>query len=611
MTTTMPTIDISMVTYNSARWIESFLDSLLKQSWPAASLSLLWRDNGSSDDTMRILQRLQGEHGRKFARFEIEQGENIGFGAGHNANFKQVRADFFLVTNVDLTFERDTLRVLIEKSGADQKQTAAWECRQKPFEHPKEYHPVTGLTLWSSSACILFRTSAFRAVGGYDAALFMYGEDVDLSYRLRDAGYALRYVPQATVWHYTYESGGEVKPLQFLGSTLANVLLRCRFGSFREILTGLMMYLGLFLLTPRFPKQRRGLLRNAGRLLRRLPHFLATRRRSAADFPFRLWDYAAIREGAFYSYPEPQPEAGRQPVVSVLVRTMPGRAGKLQEAIASIVGQTYAAIELVVAEDGGASARETCDELRRSGRFVGVSYLPLDKQGRCRAGNAALAAATGELCCFLDDDDLFYADHLEVLVGEWQKQPALGAVYGLGAQLRTEVISEEPWRYRDLDCRVIYRQEFNRALLWHHNYLPIQTVLFQRQLYLEHGGFDPDLDNLEDWNLWVRYSLRHEFRLVPKTTSLYRIPAVPEKALQRQQVLDDYYAKAQARHAQLRVELSPPQVVEMARSLAPELYVIGIPADWLRNRILSLPGIRWFYHPARALRNLMRRLRAG
>lgn len=611
MTTITPTIDISIVTYNSARWIESFLNSLLGQSWPATSLSLLWRDNGSSDETMNILRRLQGEYGQKFARFQIEQGRNIGFGAGHNANFKHVQADFFLVTNVDLTFERDTLRVLLERSGADHQRTAVWECRQKPFEHPKDYHPVTGLTLWSSSACAMFRTSAFREVGGYDAALFMYGEDVDLSYRLRDAGYTLRYVPQATVWHYTYESGGEVKPLQFLGSTLANVLLRCRFGSFREILTGFMMYLGLFLLPRKFPEQRSGLLRNAVRLLRRLPHFLATRRRSAADFPFRLWDYAAVREGAFYSYPETRPEEGKQPVVSVLVRTMPGRAGKLQEAIASIVGQTYAAIELIVAEDGGASARGACDELRRSGRFVEVKHLPLDKLGRCGAGNAALAAATGQLCCFLDDDDLFYADHLEVLVGEWLKEPALGAVYGLGAQLRTEIISDEPWQYRDLDCRVIYRQEFNRALLWHHNYLPIQTVLFQRQLYLEHGGFDPDLDNLEDWNLWVRYSLRHEFRLIPKTTSLYRIPAVAEKALQRQQVLDDYYGKAQARHALLRVELSPPQVLEMARTLAQELYVAGIPADWLRNRILSLPGIRWFYHPARLLWNLMRRLRAG
>lgn len=611
MISTLPSIDISVVTYNSARWLESFVASLLAQSLPVESISLLWRDNGSSDETVEVLRRLEEVHGQKFARFLIERGENVGFGAGHDANFKHVQAEFFLVTNVDLTFERDTLRVLLEKSAADDEHTAAWECRQKPFEHPKEYHPVTGITLWSSSACVLFRTSAFRSVGGYDTALFMYGEDVDLSYRLRDAGYCLRYVPQATVWHYTYEAAGEVKPLQFLGSTLANVLLRCRFGRFKQILTGFLMYLGLFMLPPRFPGQRGKLLRNAGRLLRLAPHFLATRRRSAQAFPFRIWDYAAVREGAFYRYPETPFDKAELPVVSVLVRTMPGRAGKLREAVASIVAQTYARVELVVAEDGGMSAGALCDELRRSGRFVDVKYLPLDKQGRCKAGNAALAAATGRLCCFLDDDDLFYAEHLEVLVGEWLKEPGLGAVYGLGAQVRTEVVSEEPWHYRDLECQVVYRQPFSRALLWHHNYLPIQTVVFQRQLYLDHGGFDPDLDNLEDWNLWVRYSLKHEFRMVPKTTSLYRIPAVAEKALQRQQVLDDYYAKAQARHALLRVELSPPQVLEMARTLAQELYVAGVPVHWLRNRVLSLPGIRLFYHPARTLWNLIRRARAG
>ena len=67
-----------------------------------------------------------------------------------------------------------------------------------------------------------------------------------------------------------------------------------------------------------------------------------------------------------------------------------------------------------------------------------VRYVPLPKSGRCRAGNAGLAQAKGELICFLDDDDLFYADHLEVLVAAWSAQPELGAVYGLAYEVRTD-----------------------------------------------------------------------------------------------------------------------------------------------------------------------------
>ena len=597
-------IDISIVTFNAECWLESFFLSLLKQKLPLSEISLLWLDNGSTDQTYAIIKQLQETHQGKFHKFQIAQGLNIGFGRGHNTNLRDAEADYFLVTNVDLEFETDTLVNLLAAAEVDAPQVAAWECRQKPYEHPKHYHPATGEVEWSSSACVLFRASHLKSVGGYEPALFLYGEDVDLSYRLRDAGYVLHYIPAATVWHYTYETEAQIKPAQFYGSTLANILLRCRFGKKREILSGFFMYLGLFALRPQFEGQRWGLFKNFFNLLRLAPHFLLTRRHSDADFPFRLWDYSLAREGAFYFQPKSLKPA-QMPVVSVLVRSMPGRSGKLKEALASVNFQTYKSIELVVVEDGGSSAQLMCDELRKTNRFVDVKYLSLEKQGRCRAGNAALEQATGELICFLDDDDLFYADHLEILVDEWLTEPSLGAVYALAYQVRSEILSHEPWCYRDVDHSLIYRQKFSRGILWHHNYLPIQTVLFQRFLYQKYGGFDPDLENLEDWNLWVRYSLEYEFRMVPKVTSLYRVPAVPQLAQQRQSVLDDYYAIAQKKHAQLRVELSPAQVVTMANDLSQNLYVVSVSPSWLKVAMRKMPGTHYIYHPALKIRNFI------
>lgn len=602
-------LDISIVTFNSQRWIEAFLTSLLSQRLPCRQISLLWRDNGSTDETLATLEALKARHGNAFARFEISRGSNIGFGAGHNSNLDSLRDDFFLVTNVDLEFEADTLVTLLNEAKGASAQVAAWECRQKPFEHPKHYCPVSGETEWSSSACILFRRSAFVEIGGYEPRLFLYGEDVEISYRLRDRGYQLHYIPRASVWHYTYEEAAQVKPAQFLGSTLANVLLRCRYGNWMEVFSGFAMYAGLFLVRPQFNGQRYSLLRNALRLLYLAPVFLLSRKRSHALFPFRLWDYAMPRAGAFY--PFESWEGKEQPLVSVLIRTMPGRSGKLREAVESASKQTYDNIELVIVEDGGDSANEYIDQLRGTSRFADVIYRPLAKGGRCQAGNAALAAANGKLLCFLDDDDLFYADHLEVLVAEWLKSPQLGAVYGQSYQVRTRVLSDEPWQYEDIEHSLIYRQPFSRALLWHHNYLPIQTVLFDRRLYEAHGGFDSELDNLEDWNLWVRYSLRDDFRMVPKVTSLYRVPAVSSSAAGRQQILDDYYALAQAKHATLRVELSPTQVVSMAEELGRELYVAIVPTSWLRQRLARAPLLQHIYHPLRRLWHLARRARGG
>ncbi len=613
--TSEPVLDLSVVSHQSARWLDAFMRSLTAQNVPVSGIRLLVRDNGSTDETRAIWERWSVEVGAQFAAFDLQWGDNVGFGCGHNANLARAATPWMLVSNVDLEFEPDTLQRLLERARSAGPRVACWECRQKPYEHPKHYHPVTGETLWSSSACVLFRVAALREIGGYEPNLFLYGEDVEISYRLRDRGWTLHYVPRAVVWHHTYGEPAEIKPAQFLGSTLANALLRLRYGSARQAVQGLLMYAALLAVPARFPGQRRQLARQGLKLLRLAPHFLATRRQSTRPFPFRLWDYEFTRHGAFHPAVR-KPDGTRQlPRVSVIVRTMAGRRGRLMEALSSIAQQTYRHIELVLVEDGSDTAQELVQACQASGDFESVRYQPLPKGGRCAAGNAGLALATGDLLCFLDDDDLFYADHIETLVDAIVDRPDLGAVYGLSYEVRTEVHSPEPWRYTDVAHSLIHRQPFNRAVLWHHNYLPIQTVLFRRELYEQNGGFDVDLDQLEDWNLWVRYSLHRDFMMVDKVTSLYRVPARADHAADRQQVLDDYYAKAVAKHGQLKLQLSPNDVVAMTQgfSLQPQIPS-PVPAErplaGLRRVVVSTPGLRLLYHPLRRVYHRLKRLRA-
>jgi len=602
----VPIVTLSIVTYNSEKWLDAFFKSLFQQNLPCDQIALCVLDNGSTDNTYAWLAKQQAPLSQKFASVVLSHGPNIGFGAGHNHNLALTSTPYFWVTNVDLEFEADTLTILLDTAQQDAAKVAAWECRQKPYEHPKDYHPVSGETAWCSSACVLFKTEAIKAVKGYDPLLFLYGEDVELSYRLRDHGFKLRYVPKASVWHYTYEEIAQVKPQQFLGSTLANVLLRCRYGRRHEVIQGFVMFMALFALKPMFPNMRIKLLGQLWKLMQLSPKFLTSRRKSQEDFPFRMWDYAMARDGAFYEYPNEAQSAIVQakknntlPLVSVLMRTMPGRGGKLKEAMASVANQTYAYIELIVVEDGGQevqSAKLQIEALQQSGQIQSVKYLPLPKVGRCEAGNKSLAAATGQLCCFLDDDDLFYADHLEVLVHAWLSNQKLGAVYSLAYEVRTEVISEEPWIYKDVLHNLINRQVFNRGILWHHNYLPIQSVLFQRKLYLDNGGFDLSLENLEDWNLWVRFSLKHDFLLISKVTSLYRVPNDVDKALQRQLVLNDYYTKALAKNSELKAEFSPTEIIQIAQELNRQNNVVGVSSSFLKRLVLRLPGIKRVYH---------------
>jgi hypothetical protein len=116
--------------------------------------------------------------------------------------------------------------------------------------------------------------------------------------------------------------------------------------------------------------------------------------------------------------------------------------------------------------------------------------------------------------------------------------------------------------------------------------------MFHRRLYGRYGGFDEAMDQLEDWNLWTRYTLEDEFVLVEKTTSKYRVPANARVAADRQALLDRAYRDALERQRELRVTLSPREISEMADAYVRGQAVMMVTRGDLRrivgsNRLLS------------------------
>lgn len=541
-----PRIDISVVLYRSARWIDSFVQSVVALDYPQQNLRLLIRDHSPDEDSRAAFDAACTRHALNLAEVVYTRAENLGFGSGHNANLKLSTADYFLVCNVDGRFERDSLIESTRAIAASDQRVAAWEFRQTPYEHPKHYDPVTMQVSWVSGACVLFRSERLRAVGGFDDAIFMYGEDVDLSYRLRAKGGVLVYVPKARFRHDTYEEAEQFKPLQFHGSTLANALLRLRFGRVVDLIALPSMWRGLSA-TARTLGVAAGYVANTRVLLRKAPRFFLSRFKiGRIRVPFAVWDYGVRRDGAFERVPDPIRDA---PLVSVLVRTYRGRAHLLRQALASIASQTYGNIEVVVVEDKGDTMRSAVEDMAAK-LGLSVRYFCSDavESNRCDAGNLALEQALGEYCCFLDDDDLFYADHVEYLVSKMRENPEFNGCYSLAFE--AEILSDSGGAvgYKQMSCEVRpeMRREFDQDALAHFNYMPIQAVLFKRELVRRHGGFDRDLENLEDWELWRRYASGAGFRYCPKVTSIYHVPYDPEKVASRQSTLDGYYAKAKA-----------------------------------------------------------------
>ncbi len=548
-------LDVFVVTYwPRVELIERLLLSLLSQQTETALHVHVW-DNTCDPQGAQRLEPLRARFESSFAAFNLHFSErNSGFGVANNALLKASTQPFVLLLNPDAALLPGALAIALDAI-TDDARVAAWEFRQQPYEHPKNYHPITRETDWVSGAAVILRRQALEDIAGFDPRLFLYGEDVDLSWRLRARGWKLHYVMHARAIHDSYATPGEVKPQQTLGSTFANLCLRTRFGSRAEIRQGLGMLFDEILARPGFPGRRLALFKNFLRYIKHFRHFASTRVAPNEHFKpvFPGWDFEYRRKGSFLPVAD-SAEFPEQPLVSILIRTH-RRPGWVREAITSAAQQTYPNVEIVVVEDGEPTSKSMIE--RHFGHLKNLRYHATGTPvGRASAGNLAMDLATGEWCNFLDDDDLLYADHVETLMATALREKVPG-VYGIAWEVPTDRISDEPLQYLESAPAHRYQMPFNHLTLWVHNYIPIQCALFKRELYLRHGGFEEDMDQLEDWNLWTRYTLDTRFELVDKTTSLYRVPLCSDASHSRQIALDQAYRHALARQRQMRTSLDP------------------------------------------------------
>jgi GT2 family glycosyltransferase len=225
-----------IVTYNSAADIGGLLDSL-----PAAAAGLRIRvvvvDNDSSDDTATIVARYPGV-------LFVPAGGNLGYAGGLNLGRRYCRQTrSVLVLNPDLVLAPGSIRALLAAlarhgSGAavprmlgedghlfpslrrepslaralgDGLFGKAWPNRPAWLSEmvwAREPYEREGAVQWATGAALIVSAEADAAVGAWDdARFFLYSEETDYCRRLREVGYTIHYVPDATVVHRGGGSG--------------------------------------------------------------------------------------------------------------------------------------------------------------------------------------------------------------------------------------------------------------------------------------------------------------------------------------------------------------------------------------------------------------------
>lgn len=268
-----PLVTVAVVSWNTCELLVRCLRSLAPEV--AAGRAQVWVvDNGSADGSVGAARELA-----PWARM-LEPGANIGFGAAVNLVAAQTRSDWLAVANADVALQPGALPALLAAGGQARVGCVAPRLvlpggATQHSVHPLPTIPFTlALNLglyqfssrladrlclegrydserprdapWALGAFLLLRRRAFEAVGGFDEHQWMYAEDLDLGWRLREAGWITRYEPRARVMH---ESGaataiafGEQRTARFTRATYA-VMLRRR-GLTRTWITAALNVLG-------------------------------------------------------------------------------------------------------------------------------------------------------------------------------------------------------------------------------------------------------------------------------------------------------------------------------------------------------------------------------
>ncbi len=234
------TVSIIIVTYNSARVIGACLDSLASDA--ASGLAeVIVVDNASSDDSVRVVRD------RYSWATLITSGENLGYSKGVNLGIQSARGRFLLILNPDTVVRRGTLRKLIEfvEKTPDagivgpklvfHDGTVQLSCRRfytfrvllmrrtplgKIFKNSKAVsdhlmldfdHDSTREVDWLLGAAMFVRREAVDNVGMMDERFFLYFEDVDWCYRMKQRGLKVYYLADAVIEHgYKRESAQAV-----------------------------------------------------------------------------------------------------------------------------------------------------------------------------------------------------------------------------------------------------------------------------------------------------------------------------------------------------------------------------------------------------------------
>ncbi len=199
--------------------------------------------------------------------------------------------------------------------------------------------------------------------------------------------------------------------------------------------------------------------------------------------------------------------------VSVVIPTY-NSAEYLSEAIDSVLSQSYDNWEILIVDDG--STDNTRDIIKKYDNSI--KYYYKKNEGVSKARNFGIEKAQGKYVAFLDSDDYWEVDKLERQVASLENENISGR-----ACYSSFTLFEGGFNIVGVRKSERYSSALEDLMLQCNVVGTPSTVIVERSLFDNVGGFDPALSLCADWEMWIRLATVTEFIYIEEPLIKYRL----------------------------------------------------------------------------------------
>jgi len=195
--------------------------------------------------------------------------------------------------------------------------------------------------------------------------------------------------------------------------------------------------------------------------------------------------------------------------ISIIIPTY-NRQDLLKSALASIAAQTFNDYEVVLVNDGGVPLD---DVIEKSGIEDRIKYIVNPENlGQTKSLNIGLEKSSGRFISYLDDDDIYFSNHLEILYNFLTSNKHEFAFTNC---IRTVI---NPDNGIIVKADILPSEEYAREKLFTRNVIHIISTMHRKECLEKSGLFDVNLKFLKDCDLFVRLSEHYKFHHIDEIT---------------------------------------------------------------------------------------------